>query len=243
MLGDVKQIKQMIQDNIRGVHTSIPGKITSVDSANNTVCIQPSGKFRKADGSYIDYPELKDVPMVQMQGAGQKATIQYPIKKGDGCMVFFSEQQLEPWKNDGQEPNTELRHDLTNAIAVPGLCPDANNVHTDSCDNDAIIIQYGDDTKITAKTDSVEIKQKDVTIVLEGGQVKIKAPSDVVIEGNVEITKGNLTLDQGNVSVTGGVSVTKDVCSPTVSLNMHVHASAAPGSPTPPTPMPTGAGT
>lgn len=229
MLGDVKQIKQMMQDSIRGVHTSIPGKITSVDSANNTVCIQPSGKFRKADGSYLDYPELKDVPIVQMQGAGQKATIQYPIKKDDGVMVFFSEQQLEPWKKD-QEPNTELRHDLTNAIAIPGLFQKPNDAHTEACDNDAIIIKYGDDTKITAKEDSVEVKQKGVTITIEGDKVKIDAPSDVEITGDVKIK--------------GGLSVTEDVCSPTVSLNTHFHECTAPGSPSlPPTPVPTGAGT
>ena len=217
MLGDVKQIKQMMQDSIRGVHTSIPGKITSVDSANNTVCIQPSGKFRKADGSYLDYPELKDVPIVQMQGAGQKATIQYPIKKDDGVMVFFSEQQLEPWKKD-QEPNTELRHDLTNAIAIPGLFQKPNDAHTEACDNDAIIIKYGDDTKITAKADSVEIKQKDVTIVLEGGQVKINAPSDVEIEGNVKV--------KGDINATG------DIVAGIISLLSHAHTCTAPGSPT-----------
>lgn len=218
MLGDVKQIKQMIQDNIRAVHTSIPGKITSVDSQNNTVCIQPYGKFRKADGSYIDYPELKDVPMVQMQGAGQKATIQFPIKKGDGCMVFFSEQQLEPWKNDGQEPNTELRHDLTNAIAIPGLFSQANNAHTDACDNDAIIIKYGDETKITAKDDSVEIKQQNTTIELKGGKVTIKAPSDVEIEGNVKVN--------------GDINATGDIVAGIISLRSHAHTCTAPGSPT-----------
>ena len=228
MLGDVKQIKQMMQDSIRGVHTSIPGKITKVNSSENTVDIQLSGKYKKPDGTYIDYPELKGVPMVQMQSSSQKATIQLPLKKDDGCMVFFSEQQLDQWRDD-QEPKTELRHDLTSAVAIPGLVPKSNDAHTEACDNDAIIIKYGDDTKITAKQDSVEITQKDTTIVLEGGKVKIEAPSDVDIEGNVNV--------KGDVSVTG------DVCSPTVSLNAHVHASAAPGTPAPPTPAPTGAGT
>lgn len=229
MYGEVKQLKQMIQDMNRGIHTSIPGKITKVNSSENTVDIQPAGKYKKPDGTYIDYPELKGVPIVQMQGSGQKATIQFPIKKDDGCMVFFSEQQLDQWR-DSQDPKTDLRHDLSNAIAIPGLEPSANEAHTDSCDNDAIIIKYGDDTKITAKDDSVEIKQNDTTIVLEGGKVSIKAPSDVEIEGNVKVK--------------GGLSVTEDVCSPTVSLNAHFHECTAPGTPSlPPTPVPTGAGT
>ena len=218
MYGEVKQLKQMIEDMNRGIHTCIPGKITKVNSSENTIDIQPSGKYKKPDGTYIDYPELKGVPMVQMQGSGQKATIQYPIKKDDGCMVFFSEQQLDQWRDD-QEPKTDLRHDLSNAIAIPGLVPKSNDAHTEACDNDAIIIKYGDDTKITAKQDSVEIKQKDTTIVLEGGKVKIKAPSDVDIEGNVNV-KGNITAT-GNIATTGG-----DVSMPITSLGTHVHANA-----------------
>ena len=217
MYGEVKQLKQMIEDMNRGIHTCIPGKITKVNSSENTIDIQPSGKYKKPDGTYIDYPELKGVPMVQMQGSGQKATIQYPIKKDDGCMVFFSEQQLDQWRDD-QEPKTDLRHDLSNAIAIPGLVPKSNQTHTDSCDNDAIIIQYGDDTKITAKTDSVEIKQKNATIVLDGGKVKITAPSDVEIEGNVKVT--------------GDIKATGDIVAGIISLLSHAHTCTAPGSPT-----------
>lgn len=223
MYGEVKQLKQMIKDMNRGIHTCIPGKITNVNSSDNTIDIQPAGKYKKPDGTYIDYPELKGVPIVQMQGSGQKATIQFPIKKDDGVMVFFSEQQLDQWR-DGEDPKTDLRHDLTSAIAIPGLCPDPNNVHTDSCDNDAIIIQYGDDTKITANEDTVEIKQKDTTIVLEGGKVKIKAPSDVEIEGNVKI--------KGDVSVTGDINATGDIVAGIISLLSHAHTCTAPGSPT-----------
>lgn len=158
MLGDAKQLKQMIHDMIRDVHTCIPGEIKSFDASKCTGNIQPSGKFKKANGDYLDYPELSNVPVVLIQSADQKATIAYPIKEGDGCLLFFAEQQLDYWK-DGRKPKSDLRHGLSNAIAVVGLFTDANEVVEDACDDDAIIIDR-EDTRVIVKKEQVTVLPK-----------------------------------------------------------------------------------
>ena len=153
MLSDVKQIKQMIHDMLRDVHTCIPGKITSYDASKGTAKIQPSGKYKLANGEYLDYPELNNVPVISLQSADQKATIAFPIKGGDGCFIFFAEQQLDSWRNNSV-PNTDLRHGLSNAVAVVGLFNSSNETIKDACDDDAVIIDR-DKSRIVVKKETV----------------------------------------------------------------------------------------
>ena len=155
MLGEIKQIKQMILDMIRDVHTCIPGKITSYDASKGTAKIQPSGKYKRSNGEYLDYPELDNVPVISLQTADQKATVAFPIKGGDGCFIFFAEQQLDFLK-DGRTPKSDLRHGLSNAIAVVGLFTNSNDTIKEACDEDAIIIDR-DDTRIIVKKDKVTV--------------------------------------------------------------------------------------
>lgn len=155
MLNSVKQIKQMIQDMLRNVHTCIPGKITSYDASNGTAKIQPSGKYKMANGEYLDYPELNNVPVISLQSADQKATIAFPIKEGDGCFIFFAEQQLDSWRDD-RVPKTDLRHAITNAVAVVGLFSTSNETMKEACDEDAVIIDR-DKSRIIVKKETVTV--------------------------------------------------------------------------------------
>lgn len=158
MLGEAKQLKQMFQDSLRNVHTCIPGEIKSYDASKGTGSVQPHGKFKKGNGDYLDYPELSNVPVIIPQFMDQKATIAYPIKEGDGCFLFFSEQQLDTWK-DGRNPKSDLRHGLSNAIAIVGLFTDSNPVMEDACNDDAIIIDR-EDTRVIVKKEQITVMPK-----------------------------------------------------------------------------------
>lgn len=233
MLGNAKQLKQMIHDMIRDVHTCIPGEIKSFDASKCIGNIQPSGKFKKADGSYLDYPELSNVPVVFLQSMDQKATIAYPIKEGDGCLLFFAEQQLDYWK-DGRTPKSDLRHGLSNAIAVVGLFTEGNSVMEDACNDDAVIIDRektrvvvkkeeinvlidkdSKDTEITAKTDKVHVKRGGTEFTIEDGKVTINA-TNVVINGELNVS-GKIT--------------SADLETPVSAFNTHIHLCTAPSTP------------
>lgn len=183
-------IREYVYESQRNIHTSIPGKIKSFDSDKCTATIETSGKFRKADGTYIDYPDITEVPVCLIQSSGQNCGMAYPIKEGDGVMVMFSEQQLDQWRDD-EEPDTELRHDLTSGMAICGLCPDGNKNMQGACDDDSVVLFNGDNAKITVKSDDIKIEVQGAEIEIDSdGNVKIKANSKVQIEApnNLEVT-------------------------------------------------------
>ncbi len=164
----VQEIKNIIDKNIRGIHTAIPGKIISFDPSTCLATVLPTMKFKKPDGSTMAYPQITGVPVVLLQTMYQQATVAFPIKAGDGCLIIVSEQSIDYWMY-GQETDTDLAFDLTNAICIPGLFVEPNPVVREACAQGAIII----DVKGT------RIKVKDKLVQVDSEKV--------VINGNVEI--------------------------------------------------------
>lgn len=176
----VQQTKNLVGDMINQVHTALPGTIASFDASSCTAAVLPSGKFKKPDGKYMDLPQISGVPVVLIQSYDQTATVAYPIKEGDGCLLLFAEQSLDSWMY-GAESQTELRHDLTNAIAIVGLFVSGNDVVREACEQNAIIIDK-DGKRITVSESGIAIR------------------GDVSIEGNLTLT-GEVTAAG---DVTGG---------------------------------------
>ena len=81
-----QELKNNIADTLRDVHTLIPGKIVTFDPDKCTASVLPFGKFKKPDGSMMDYPQLNEVPVYVMQGSEQTATVVYPVKPEDECL-------------------------------------------------------------------------------------------------------------------------------------------------------------
>ena len=176
----VQQAKNLMSDMIGQIHTAIPGRISSFDPASCQATVQPIGKFKKPDGSTLDFPAVSGVPVVLIQSSGQHATIAYPIKSGDGCLLIFSEQALDSWMSGGNQ-KSELRFDLTNCMAIPGLFVFGNPVVQEACSEDAIIID-NNGKRITLSNQNIAVR------------------GDVTIEGNLNIN-GTITASGG---VTGG---------------------------------------
>lgn len=217
MLGEGKQIKQMIHDMIRDVHTCIPGEIKSFDASKCTGNIQPSGKYKKANGEYLDYPELSNVPVVILQSMDQKATIAFPIKEGDGCLLFFAEQQLDYWK-DGRKPKSDLRHGLSNAIALVGLVSDANSVVEDACNDDAIIIDR-EDTRVIVKKEKVTVlpKKDDTTHKIEVTPDSINAECGKFT--NIAMTDSSVDMKCGEACSFGLSPAKISLTAPVIEMN------------------------
>lgn len=176
----VQQTKNLMGNMVDQVHTALPGTIVSFDPGKCQANVLPAGKFKKPDGKMIDFPQISGVPVVFVQGAGQTATIAYPVKAGDGCLLIIAEQSLDSWLY-GSESKTELKFDLTNGIAIPGLFVSPNSVVQEACSQDAIIID-----------------KSGARITVSQGNIAIRG--DVTLEGNLNIT-GKVNASQG---VTGG---------------------------------------
>lgn len=174
----VQEITNTVRENIKGLHTACPGKIVSFDTNTGLATVLPMMKFKASSGNVIDYPQITGVPVWMPQAMGQQATIAYPIKPNDGCILIFAEQSIDYWMY-GQETNTDLGFDLTNAICVPGLFPTANSAMKDACDNNSIVVDVNG-TRLSVKDGGISVK------------------GNVSVEGNLSV-KGDFTTSGGTV--------------------------------------------
>ena len=170
----VERLQQMAEGAVNCIHTAIPGSIVDFDPATCLATVSPKMKYTKPDGSKMDYPNIAGVPVYFPQGVGQKASIAYPVKPGDGCLLFAAEQSLDLWMY-GRETATDLRYDLTNSVALVGLFVKPGPGVQKACDENAVVIK--------AESTTVMIK-----------------PSGVVIDGDVTIN-GSLTTQGGIVNL------------------------------------------
>ena len=111
----------------------------------------------------MDFPEISGVPVMFPQS--KNVTIAWPIKKGDGCLLVFSEQALDYWMY-GKETDTKLKFDLTNAIAIPNLTSGGNSTMKLACDEDAVAIAAGDTTNRLYSSPAKNIPPMTMTAVL-----------------------------------------------------------------------------
>jgi hypothetical protein len=170
MLQELTQaIKDGIQNQLNNVHTIAPGNIVSFYPDTCEADISVYGVYRKPKGGTVPFPRLCRVPVMFPQGAGQAAAIVYPVKSGDSCLVLFSEQALDFWRT-GNTTSTDLRFDLTNALAIVGLFSKPNPLVAEAVTRNAVIISQGG-SKIS---------------LLENGTVEIEG--NVTVNGSITAT-------------------------------------------------------
>ena len=108
------------------IRVSSPGIIQEFDPETQTatvkVAIREHVRQENMEYAWIEIPLLLDVPVVFPRGGGYVLT--FPVKKGDECLVVFSDMCIDAWFSNGGVQNQieKRRHDLSDAIAIPGLC-------------------------------------------------------------------------------------------------------------------------
>jgi len=206
-----QEMKNQMLDLLKDVHTSIPGKIVSFNPDKCEASILPSVKFKKPDGSQIDYPRLNEVPVYVMQGSGQTATIVYPVKPGDECLIVFSEQALDFWRT-GATSNTDLKFDLSNAVAIIGMFAKPNPLIKEACDDNSVIIEK-DGERVRLKKGETYIRDtagQSVTLTPDATTMIV---NKLVVQsaGEIQMTAG------GAVTVTAGGNIT--MTAPKIDMN------------------------
>jgi len=196
-----QEFKNAMQDYLRDIHTVMPGKIIAFDPDKCEAQISPTAKYRKPDDTQIDFPDIFEVPVFFMQAIGQRATITHAVKPDDECLIFISEQALDLWRTGAESP-TDLRFDITNAIAVIGFFAQPNPLIKRACENESIIIQRANNF--------IELFENKTEIVVEGTEIVIEPEKitmntvDVVInaDGNIDMIAG------GDINITAAGNIT-----------------------------------
>lgn len=181
----VQAIQDSIQSGLRGIHTAMPGEILSFDAAKGIATVKPAMKFKKPNGETMDFPQVTGVPVCFPQGNAQGATIAFPVKPGDGCLLVIAEQSLDYWQY-GQETSTDLAFDMSNAMCIPGLFVKGNPVIEEACGQNAVIADV-----------------KGTRIAIKNGEVSITA-AQVTINGSLKV---NGDVQTAGDTVANGVSV------------------------------------
>jgi hypothetical protein len=139
------EVKNTVTELLHGVHTAIPGKIVKYYPDKCEAEILPYGKFKKPNGEWLDYPQLNHIPVLFPQSCGQDFAMVYPVYPGDECLILSQEQTLDIWRNAGASSDNDLRHDLTNAVAIMGLFASAQPLALEAQNEDAFIVEKGGD--------------------------------------------------------------------------------------------------
>lgn len=216
----IHELGKSTEDAIRSIHTAMPGKVISFDSATGLASVQPVMKFRKPDGETIDYPQLAGVPVVFPQALAQQATVAYPVKAGDGCLIIIAEQSLDYWMYE-QETDTDLAFDLTNAVCIPGLFSKPSAAIKEACQKNAVIIDVKS-TRLAVGQGYIELTSPEVrmsgNLVVSGS---INSGGNVTASGGLTV-ESSATIG-GSIGVKGSVSAAGDVTGGGVSLKSHTH--------------------
>ena len=183
----VQKIRDDTDKRIGEVHTAFPGTIVSYDPATNMAEVLPGIQLKKPDGTKMDYPKISGVPVCCVQASGQNAVVALPIKAGDGCMVVVSEKAIDKWLY-GQETDTDLYHDITNAMCVPGMFAKGCAVQQEACSTGKIIVDC----------DGARGEFGEGKATLKAGGAKVDVGG-----GGVQV-QGNLTV-AGAITASGAV--------------------------------------
>jgi hypothetical protein len=122
-LADV--VRKHIRVNLTDLHVAIPARVERVDLAKGLIDAKPLVKdsHDDAEGNRVpvSVPVICNVPVIFPGVGGMRIT--FPISKGDTVMLLFSERSLDTWLVRGGEvdPVDDRRHQLSDAVAIPGL--------------------------------------------------------------------------------------------------------------------------
>ena len=176
----VNSVKQTAKEMINEIHTAVPGKIDSIDYDEGLANVLPIMKRKLRNGEKIDYPLITGVPIVFPQGSLQTASITFPVKPGDFCLLIIAEQALDFWQYE-IETETDLPFDITNAICIPGLFQKATKDLQEANEKNSIIARVGE-----------------VTFKIEPDGIKLKG--DLNVDGKIiatgEVKSGSVSLAQ-----------------------------------------------
>lgn len=214
LAGGSEQALKTVSDAIFStLHVAMPGVIQSFDPGDAhtppSVVAQPAlkGQLNDAIGNVksAPLPLLVDVPVFFPRGGGCSMT--FPVRKGDECLLIFSDRCIDFWWQSGgiQETVDPRQHDLSDAFAIVGL-------------------QSGQTKIADISTDAVQLRTDDGRAFIELRQ-----------NGEVTITTPHLTINSdttinGEVKVNGGITSTGDQVAHGISQIDHVHGGVESGS-------------
>lgn len=171
ILGSENELYRSMGDSWKStLRCASPGIINSFDATTQTCTVQLALREEVTNEDYtkqwMNIPLLLDVPICIPRAGGFALTLN--IKKGDECLIIFSDMCLDAWFSLSgiQNQLEKRRHSLSDAICIPGLYSQPNVIPNYSTDSMQLRNLSG--------SQYIEIKDDGINIV---GDVKINGTS------------------------------------------------------------------
>ena len=119
-MSEAELLQAVLDARLGEIHTALPGRVVSYNSANQTATIQPVG--------HDDIPQIYNVPVIWPRCGS--AYIVMPMATGDTGLVIFCERDIQAWRRGATEgaSGDVAQHSVSNAVFVPGLATKSNVV-------------------------------------------------------------------------------------------------------------------
>lgn len=195
-----ESLRLALESHQAQIWTALPGYVTAVDLAKQTVSVQPTvkGEVSSADGTSkaVNMPVLVDVPICWPKAGGFALT--FPVKAGDEVLVVFASRCIDAWWQSGGVgvPVESRMHDLSDGFAILAPSSQAKKYNNVSSSNVQLRNESGDTY--------VEITADGKARIVGASTIDIAAPT-ININGNINMT-GNITAT-GQMTQTGGMSI------------------------------------
>ena len=183
-------LRRALREASSEMHVALPAQIERYDHTEQRADVLPLLRRVYVDGEVQGMPVVPDVPVVWPRSGGAQMTM--PVRRGDTVLLVFTDRSIDRWLAQGGDvtPDDRRQHDLSDAVAVPGLVPFADFGDVEpSENNDDVLLRYAGS--------KVRVKQNGDVEVEGSANIKMDAPGDIDINagGNVNITGSTINLN------------------------------------------------
>lgn len=167
-----------------GARTATVAQVESYDAGEQRVDVKPLVKELETgdtgDLEATGIPIIRNVPVV-FPGAGSYR-ITFPIARGDTVLLIISDRSLDKWKGQGGEvdPVDPRHHNLSDAIAIPGLRPFSASLDEPASDAISLGVEDGAEIKVAAGQIDIDAGGTGVVNVTGALQVNLGAALQLV---------------------------------------------------------------
>lgn len=142
----IDNLREASRAAVARVNVALPVSVLSYDSTTQKVTVRIAQSFyrKNADGDVEAYrpPDIPGVP-VAFPGAGD-FSITWPLAAGDTGIIVVADRSMDEWKVNGRttvEQQDKRRHNLLDAVFIPGLRSYADAVPAAGVDGSAMVIR------------------------------------------------------------------------------------------------------
>lgn len=184
--GLAQLIIRAIEGRLYDLHTGLPAKVVSFNPTKQSAVVQPLLVRVFVDENeqlqQIEMPQLKNVPVVFPAGGGWSIT--WPLAPGNIVHLTFAERSIDHWLEapvgTAVDPVHERKHDLSDAIAVPGLRPFTSPIPNISGENLRIARDDGS-VLIELSANTARIKGPNIVLDLGGASDQSMVKGDALL--------------------------------------------------------------